>query len=174
MQDIIKGSVVTLRPITLEDTDLICRWRNTPFVRNNFIFQETFTHEMHENWMKTKVASGEAVQFIILDNATGEPIGSVYLRDVDYKHNNAEIGIFIGEENHSRGAGSESLRMMADYGIEVLKLHRLMARIIDTNKASIRATEKAGFHVEGVFKDMVRLQGEYANVVFLARMNPDN
>ena len=58
---VIYGEKVMLRPITMEDTPLIVRWRNTESVRKNFIFRERFTEEMHNNWMRTKVASGEVV-----------------------------------------------------------------------------------------------------------------
>ena len=59
------GTSVILRPITMQDTHLIVKWRNRDHVRQNFIFRETFTAEMHENWMNTRVASGEVVQYII-------------------------------------------------------------------------------------------------------------
>ena len=62
---ILTGEKVVLRPITDADTDNIVRWRNTPSVRDNFIFRQTFTPEMHRNWLKTKVATGEVVQYII-------------------------------------------------------------------------------------------------------------
>ena len=38
---------VYLRPITLEDTENIVKWRNTNRVRKNFIYQKPFTKEGH-------------------------------------------------------------------------------------------------------------------------------
>ena len=96
---ILTGEKVVLRPITDADTDNIVRWRNTPSVRDNFIFRQTFTPEMHRNWLKTKVATGEVVQYIIVDKAADTAVGSVYYRDVDHTFNSAEYGIFIGEES---------------------------------------------------------------------------
>ena len=77
---ILTGEKVVLRPITDADTDNIVRWRNTPSVRDNFIFRQTFTPEMHRNWLKTKVATGEVVQYIIVDKAADTAVGSVYFR----------------------------------------------------------------------------------------------
>ena len=70
---VLTGTAVTLRPITDADTDLIVKWRNTPSVVQNFIFRQTFTPEMHRSWLATKVATGQVVQYIILDNADGKP-----------------------------------------------------------------------------------------------------
>ena len=47
--EVLDGQKVFLRPIQMEDTPLIVKWRNNKNVRNNFVFQETFTNEMHEN-----------------------------------------------------------------------------------------------------------------------------
>lgn len=96
---VLTGTAVTLRPITDADTDLIVKWRNTPSVVQNFIFRQTFTPEMHRSWLATKVATGQVVQYIILDNADGKPVGSVYYRDIDNHNRSAEYGIFIGEES---------------------------------------------------------------------------
>ena len=63
--------------ITDADTDLIVKWRNTPSVVQNCICRQTFTPETHRSWLATKVATGQVVQYIILDNADGKPVGSV-------------------------------------------------------------------------------------------------
>ena len=73
----ITGERVVLRPITDADTDRIVAWRNTPSVMQNFIFRQQFTPEMHRNWLATKVATGQVVQYIIEDKAAGRAVGSV-------------------------------------------------------------------------------------------------
>ena len=114
---VLTGTAVTLRPITDADTDLIVKWRNTPSVVQNFIFRQTFTPEMHRSWLATKVATGQVVQYIILDKADGKPVGSVYYRDIDNHNRSAEYGIFIGEESaRGKGLGTETARLFTDFG----------------------------------------------------------
>ena len=67
---------ICLRPMTYEDTDRIVAWRNSDAVRKNFIYQEPFTREGHENWIRTRVETGQVVQMIICDIAGGRPLGS--------------------------------------------------------------------------------------------------
>ena len=122
----IEGERVLLRPITPEDTPLIVKWRNTESVRRNFIFRGPFTAEVHTRWMETKVASGEVLQYIIVDKETDESVGSVYFRDVNRENRSAEYGIFIGEEAaRGKGLGSEVARIFTDFGFNELKLHRI-------------------------------------------------
>ncbi|MBR0091248.1 MAG: GNAT family N-acetyltransferase, partial [Lachnospiraceae bacterium] len=127
--DVLDDGVITLRPVTAEDTDLILRWRNADFVRRHFIFRETLTREMHEKWLATKVRSGEVVQFILCTGtpeADGHPFGSVYLRDVDHDAKCAEFGIFIGEADAlGKGYGTRATRMMLAYAFDSLGLTRV-------------------------------------------------
>lgn len=168
---VLTGEKVILRPITDADTDSIVRWRNTPSVRNNFIFRQTFTPEMHRNWLKTKVEPGLVVQYIIEDKAAGTPVGSVYYRDIDHDFNSAEYGIFIGEESaRGKGFGTETARLFTEFGFATLGLHRISLRVLAENTPARRSYAAAGFVEEGTFRDMVRLDGAYRDVVFMAKI----
>ena len=169
----IEGERVVLRPITDADTDHIVAWHNTPAIMQNFIFREKFTAEMHRNWLATKVASGQVVQYIIEEKATGYPVGSVYFRDVDHNNHSAEYGIFIGEEDaRGKGFGTETARLFTDFGYQVLGLHRISLRLLAENGPARRSYEKAGFVLEGTFRDMVLLDGKYRDIVFMAKLAP--
>ena len=168
---VLEGAAVRLRPIADADTDLIVKWRNTPSVVQNFIFRQTFTPEMHRSWLTAKVATGQVVQYIIIDKADDKPVGSVYYRDIDDHNRSAEYGIFIGEESaRGKGLGTETAKLFTDFGFAELQLHRISLRVLAENTAARRSYEKAGFVQEGVFRDMVRLDGRYRDVVFMAKI----
>ena len=172
MSNIINGKLVSLIPISLEDTDLIVRWRNNPNVQHNFVFRETFTNEMHINWMNNMVVTGKVVQFIIQDNETKKKIGSVYLRDIDSIFKSAEYGIFIGEDDfRGRGVGSEAAKLIVDYAFKRMKLHRVFLRVFKNNTAAVMSYKKAGFEVEGIARDMVFLDDEYHDMIFMSMIN---
>ena len=171
---LINGEKVSLRPISREDTPLIVAWRNKPSVYRHFIFRQPFTPQLHENWLKTKVDTGQVIQYIIMENPRRRPIGSVYYRDVDPVNESAEYGIFIGEEDAlGRGLGTETARLFTRFGLDVLKLHRISLRVLGGNDIARRSYEKAGFVTEGVFRDMVKLDGEYRDVTMMAIVNKE-
>ena len=115
--------------------------------------------------------TGQVVQYIILDNADGKPVGSVYYRDIDNHNRSAEYGIFIGEESaRGKGLGTETARLFTDFGFAGLHLHRISLRVLAENTAARRSYEKAGFVQEGIFRDMELLDGQYRDVVFMAKL----
>lgn len=167
--NVLQGERISLRPITLADTDLIVRWRNNPAVRKNFIFRERFTSRMHQEWMHTKIDSGAAIQYIIEERISGRPIGSVYYRDIDRVNKSAEYGIFIGEDYaRGKGYGTEAARLFTTFGILVLGLHRITLRVLAGNEQAYRSYVRAGFQKEGVAREMVLLDGWYQDVIFMA------
>lgn len=160
---------IFLRLMTAADTDLIVAWRNKDAVRKNFIYQELFTREGHENWIRTRVETGQVVQMIICDDAAGKPLGSVYIRDIDREHNKAEYGIFIGEDDaRGRGIGTAAAKLMLRYCFAEEGLHRVYLRAFADNLQAIRSYEKAGFAREGLLRDDVRIDGEYRDIQWMA------
>ena len=174
-ETIIRGQGIFLRPITMEDTEYILRWRNSQRVRKNFIYQAEFTKEGHEAWMRNKVATGEVVQFIICLEEDGRPVGSVYFRDVDPVDKKAEYGIFIGEADAAgKGIGSQTAQLAVTYAREEMKLHKLILRVFADNTAAVRSYEKAGFVQEGYLKDEHFIGGAYRDLILMAVLFPEN
>ncbi|SDA65885.1 UDP-4-amino-4,6-dideoxy-N-acetyl-beta-L-altrosamine N-acetyltransferase [Lachnospiraceae bacterium G11] len=165
----ISGEKINLRPMTYDDTDNIVRWRANKRVRNNFLFRGEITKEVHEEWIRTRVETGEVVQFIIEEAESGRPIGSTYLRDINREIGKAEFGIFIGEDDAvGRGYGTEAAKLIVKYAFSNLKLHKVYLRVLDENLVAKKSYEKVGFKEEGHFRDEVFLNGEYKDVIFMA------
>jgi len=171
----IQGEQIYLRPIVMEDTENIIRWRNSPRVRKNFIYQAEFTKEGHEAWMRTKVAAKEVIQFIICLKENDRPVGSIYFRDIDCRDKKAEYGIFIGEGDAAgRGIGTETACLAVAYARDVMKLHKLILRVFADNTAAVRSYEKAGFVQEAYLKDEHFINGAYRDLLLMAVIFTEN
>ncbi len=168
------GNKIILRDITLEDTNNIIKWRNNPNVKKNFCIQSAFTVEGHTKWFNSTILTGKTKQFIIVDKLKNKDVGSVYLRDIDYNNNKAEYGIFIGENDcRGKGLGSEAASLVIKYAFDELKLHKIFLRVFKENVIAINSYKKAGFEIEGVFKDDVFIseKSSYQDMIFMAIIN---
>ncbi len=171
MESVLKGEKVYLRPITAADTDRILKWRNCKRVMDNFIYRVPLTRDVHEQWLRNKVATGDVVQMIICEQGAlpESPVGSVYLRDVDRENGTAEYGIFLGEDAAlGKGYAKDAARLMVRYAFEVLGLQSLGLRVFEDNLAARRSYEYAGFRTvermpgvtctDGTVRDMVWME----------------
>ena len=169
---VICGEKVSLRKITPEDTGLIVKWRNNERVRKNFVFKEHFTKEMHENWLRTKVATGIVEQFIICENGNGhKPVGSVYFRDIDRNEMSAEYGIFIGEDDAiSKGYGNETAVLALTYAKEKIGLKKVFLKAFAYNEVAIKSYSNAGFVKT---KDLAQVEcsdGQKSDMILMEKM----
>lgn len=169
----IYGQQVYLRPITVDDTDMIIEWRNSEAVRPYFIYQKPFTREGHLNWLKTMIDSGRGYQFIVCDIEDDQPIGCTYLRDYEKEHHKIEYGMFLGTNLvKSKGVGTEIVALTLKFAFETLNVHKVMCRIFADNPASIKSCIKGGFEEEALLKDDVYVNGQYRDMVILRAINP--
>lgn len=166
------GNGLELRPITVDDTDELLKWRNSDEVKKYFIYQKDISREEHLSWLENKVSSGKVVQFIIHNRIKDVDIGSVYIQDIDSNHKKGEYGIFIGDlENNVIHGGSAVCKTVVDYAFNELGLHRLYLRVHETNTRAIKSYENAGFIREGLLRDDVCINGEYINIVWMGIVN---
>ena len=87
---------------------------------------------------------------IAVDGKLAGSIG-VTLRDDVYRKT-AELGYFIGEEYWGQGIATEAIKQMVKYVQKKFDLVRIDADVFEFNKASMRALEKNGFHLESIRK----------------------
>lgn len=145
---------LSVRPINIYDTDNIIKWRNNPRVMNNFLYRTPFTPEIHNNWMATKIANKEAIQFIILANDI--PVGSVYFRDIDYDLSVAEYGIFIGEDNAiGLGYGTIIANWAVEYAKSELGMKSLRLRVLSGNTVALKIYTGVGYKCVDTTEDYI-------------------
>lgn len=174
---VIESERIRLRPITDFDTDLIVSWRNKEDVKKNFLYRSDFTVDLHKKWLEEKVYRGGVIQFIIEYNLEKNfiPVGSVYLRDIDYNNSSAEFGIFIGEDiARKKGIGTLATKIITDFGHTKLNLHRIFLRLISDNISAYKAYRSAGFVLEGLFRDMRKINGNYIDIMFMSSIKQDS
>ncbi len=163
---LIEGKQVYLRPITVEDTDMVLSWRNSKRVVENFIYRKPISRQEHLSWLENKVFKGAVHQFVVCTRDGDTACGSVYLQNFDEERKEAESGIFMGNTALlGKGLGTEAYRLLARYGFDDLGLEAICARVLAGNTASRRLHEKLGYRQEAYLRDELLIEGRYEDLI---------
>lgn len=95
-----------------------------------------------------------------------KPIGSVAYLNYDVNQCKAELRKLIGvPEMRGKGLGKEATALWIQYGIDALDLHKIYLNTLNTNLRNIKLNEELGFHVEGILRNEVFVDGKYHDVL---------
>jgi RimJ/RimL family protein N-acetyltransferase len=95
------------------------------------------------------------------------PIGLISLWDRAIPHQAVELSIWLGVGHRDGGNGTEALRLVLGHAFGPMNLHKVYLRVLAYNARAIRTYEKAGFRVEGVLREEMKVQGQWHNLVYM-------
>lgn len=99
-----------------------------------------------ERWLASvaiDTQAGTQVSYAICLADTGELVGCVSLMHIAERE--AEIGYWVGVRYWGRGIATQAVRGIVDYGLGVMGLRRIHARVLSRNAASGKVLLKLGF-----------------------------
>lgn len=167
---------LTLRPLRImdsadmydyakrEDVTLYLRWSPHP--------SEQYTRD-YLRYIEQRYAMGEFYDWAVVERESGRMIGTCGFTRFDLPHNSAEIGYVLNPDFHGRGYGTEAAARVVRFGFERLRLHRIEARFIQGNEASLHVMEKLGMRLEGYRRDGMRIKNAYRTIGVCAILEDD-
>ena len=150
---VLRGSRVTLRPLTEDDWKTLLRWNNDTAVMEYADRNVSEARNLAEVQAIYRWISTHAHCFVIV--AEGRSIGECWLQEVNLQRiadqfpgdDLRRIDLLIGEKDlWDRGYGSESIALLVDFGFGQEAADAIFAVGISAdNVRSLRAFEKCGF-----------------------------
>jgi RimJ/RimL family protein N-acetyltransferase len=151
-----------VRPWRTGDERPLVEHANNREVWNNLrdSFPHPYTQEDAVRWIEFVASQGEPPKrFAVVLNE--EPIGGVGLMvGSDVSSKVAEVGYWIGQAHWGKGIATKALRWLSRYAFESFDVVRLHASIFESNRASTRVMEKAGYRLEGRLRQSVFKNGQ--------------
>ncbi|HHU04618.1 MAG: GNAT family protein [Saccharofermentanales bacterium] len=103
-----------------------------------------------------------------------KPIGLITCESVDFDMGHLETGIaLISVSERSRGLATEAMNLFIAYLFQDLGLHRINARIIGGNAASVKLFQRLGFEHEGLQREFVRRGSTYLDMNLFGLLEQD-
>jgi UDP-2,4-diacetamido-2,4,6-trideoxy-beta-L-altropyranose hydrolase len=136
-----------IRPVQAKDCRVLWAWRNHPRIRRVSNNQELIPYREHQRWFDRQIKSKKcSLLLAVSENQNG--LG--HIRFTKCNPTTSCIHIYLAPGMIGKGFGSSVLiRSTAEYFKKHPKIREIEAEIFDSNEASARSFESAGFLFRG-------------------------
>ena len=106
------------------------------------------------------IKNGKSISLFVFTDVGNHLAGGITIANIRRGvSQSCTIGYWMGEPYAGRGIMSKTVRRIIPYIFDDLKLHRIEAAAIGSNKPSIALLEKCGFQFEGKVRKYLKIQG---------------
>jgi len=160
------GQNIVLRKSTLEDCSIFAEWERNPEVTEFFTINLDKTYEDTVREYLEREEDPCAVQFTICLKENDEPIGRIYISNINHHYDSLDISrIYIADtKKRGKGYGEEALRLCLAWAFDEMKCERVTLDHFTGNKTARKLYDKIGFEFEGVMRHGGKKNGEYVDL----------
>jgi len=157
-----------IRLIEKEDLDVRYEAISSPDV-NKWLMLPLVSKARTENWFQSVISNKNRVDFVgTTDNSV---FGFSGLTHINYLNKTAEVYIFLASSKcFSKGLGSWLLNETIKFGFKEMGITRFYAKVVCKNIQSKDFFLKNNFIIEGVLKQDAWIEGNYHDIILLAKM----
>jgi RimJ/RimL family protein N-acetyltransferase len=162
-----------IRPFVPEDAESLARNADNPNIADQLRdrFPNPYTVADAREWIEQSLAAEPVTSFAVA--APAEVIGGIGLQlQSDVHVRTAELGYWIAEPYWGRGIATRAVSCFSREAFEAFDLIRIYARVFETNPASARVLEKAGFRLEGRLRMSVVKKGRMLDELLYSSIAP--
>ena len=169
----IVGERLYLSPMNVEDAETYVKWLSDRGVTDNLGNTSSVISLIGEKeYIESKKVNNYDFAIVLNDDTL---IGNISLMHVNLISRKSTLGIFIGDEqNRNKGYGSEAIKLLVDYGFNILGLHNIDLNVFEFNKGAIKAYEKVGFKEYGRRHESYFLDGKFHDEISMEIINERN
>ena len=142
------------------DEESLVRHANNPNVSRNLreLFPYPYTPDEAARWIAHASTKNPATDFAII--VDGEAAGGIgYVPQGDVARRSVDIGYWLGEAYWGKGIMTDVVRAISDHIFTNVDVCRIQTIVFESNPASIRVLEKAGYVYEGRQRKAVTKNG---------------
>ncbi|MFQ5829772.1 MAG: GNAT family N-acetyltransferase [Candidatus Methylomirabilia bacterium] len=153
-----RGKRVSLRTLTRADLQYLGEWVEDPFlermVGSELFYAYKHVYDKDPSFYDAVLADPTQVVLIVMANrGWTKPLGLVRLFNIHLLEGYAFLEAVIADQKAiRRGFGVEAGQLITCYGLDVLGLRRIEAKIYEYNLLSINSVKRNGFRQEGILR----------------------
>lgn len=163
--------LVEIRPLLAADIPHWYAYLREPDVILHTSWQLRDIHDLYALFNSYQIAGAETpLRFAIAERSTGRLIGTLGFNQRSEQHRHAEIAYDLAPAWWGRGIATAICAAASEWALQAQHYLRVQACVLDSNAASIRVLEKAGFEREGCLRAYRMVRGAPGNFFMYARV----
>ena len=166
-----------LRRITTNDLgDWMAVWRSPGVLDYLIDFDGMPQDEMGleiVEWAERIFVAKSGIRWALTVKPCQQLIGSCGFHLFDRRDQRVEIGYELHADYWRQGIMSEAVRAVLEFCFDTLGVHRVEADVVEGNAASAALLKKAGFTLEGIWRDRVYKRGAYQSLWQFGVLKPE-
>lgn len=161
---------VYLRAFEPDDYLTSIAWRNDDEIWSQLGGGKYYVSTSYEKkWMEDAIFDNNNIRLAVCLIEDGRYIGNVSITNINTANRSGASNILIGDHScWGHGIGSEAYKLLLDYAFNERGFHRIEARVLEDNIASIKMHQKCGYRIEGTLREAVFKKGRWQNQVVLS------
>ena len=166
-----RGTRVYLRTLQPDDLDYLSEWAEDPFIER--MVGSEFLHTYKDVYDKDAsfydavlTDTTQVVQVIEANRGWTKPIGLARLFNIHLLEGYCFFEVMLRDQKAiRRGFGVEAGKLISYYGVDVLGLRRIEAKVYEYNRLSANSLRRNGFQQEGLLRKAGYQDGRYWDVL---------
>jgi RimJ/RimL family protein N-acetyltransferase len=160
------GTRVYLRTLRPDDLEYLSSWAEDPFLEHmvGSEFLNTYKHVYDKDSSFYDACLMDSTQIVLVIEAAPEwatPLGIARLFNIHLLEGYAFLEVMLTDAKAiRRGFGVEAGKLISYYGVDVLGLRRIEAKVYEYNRLSANSLRRNGFRQEGILRKAGYQDGE--------------
>lgn len=169
---------IYLRPITVDDGNLIVKWRNTEKVSSHSFGKQKISIESNKKFYEDNILTGKYHQYIVerieeVSGVASYPIATVYLKDIDSENKRCELCIFTSDdEEWNSKSQSIAVKMILEKAFNEFGIHKVYSYVFAEYLDEAEMLKNAGFRAEAILcNEAMNTKGDFVDVIRFSIFN---
>ena len=164
--------MVSLEEVQEQHLEKIRNWRNSHAVSQYMYTNDHITEAQQRNWYAS-IQNNESCKYWII-KYEAIAVGLVSITNIDRKNNKCFWAFYIGEEEFlGSGIGAKVEFLALEYAYFELGMNKVACEVLESNAKVIGLHKRFGFTEEAFYKQHIRKEEQYENVVGLAMLKAE-
>lgn len=163
-----------LRKLEQSDAELMLEWMHDKELTENMMadFQNMKLEDCVE-FIKAALTDETKNLHRAICSDDNEYLGTVSLKNIDYKSQNAEFAIALRRKALGKGVAVSATKQILEIAFEELHLSRIYLCVASCNRRAIKFYDKFGFLYEGCFRKHVYIAKQRQDLLWYSILKED-